>query len=110
MEGSVAQSFYYLEQDRYLPNDKKKSDEWEQDQLLATQVVEEFRKPVAFRAVLLVLFAALALGAIGGTLSKFKANQPGSFGNVKNTVINAINSANDREPQRYQDPTNQMYQ
>lgn len=106
----MAQSFYYLEQDRYLPADKNKSEEWEQDQLLATQVVEEFRKPLALRAVLLVFFAALALGAIGGTLSKFKDHQPGAFGNVKNTVINAINSANQPEPQRYQDPSTQIYQ
>lgn len=110
MEGSVAQSFYYLEQDRYLPFDKKKSEEWEQDQLLATQVVEEFRKPIALRAVFLVFLLALALGAIGGTLSKFKDHQSGAFGNVKNTVINAINYANEPEPQRYQDPSTQIYQ
>ncbi|MEE6228446.1 hypothetical protein [Stenotrophomonas maltophilia] len=110
MEGSVAQSFYYLEQDRYLPNDKSKSEEWEQDQLLATQVVEEFRRPLALRAVLLVFFVALALGAIGGTLSKFKEHQPGSLDSIKGTVINAINSANEPEPQRYQDPTIKMYQ
>lgn len=110
MEGSVAQSFYYLEQDRYLPTDKKKSEEWEQDQLLATQVVEEFRKPLALRAVLLVFVVALALGAIGGTLSKFKGHHPGAFGNVKNAVINALNSTKEPEPQRYQDPSTQIYQ
>ncbi|MBN5156114.1 hypothetical protein JY425_14725 [Stenotrophomonas maltophilia] len=110
MEGSVAQSFYYLEQDRYLPFDKKKSEEWEQDQLLATQVVEEFRKPLALRAVLLVFFAALVLGVVGGTLSRFKEHQPGSLDSLKGTVINAINSANQPEPQRYQDPSTQIYQ
>jgi len=110
MEGSVAQSFYYLEQDRYLPFDKKKSEEWEQDQLLATQVVEEFRKPLALRAVLLVFLAAVALGAIGGRLSKFKEHQPGSLDSIKGTVINAVNSASESQPQRYQDPSTQIYQ
>ncbi|EKT4082934.1 hypothetical protein QEG29_001143 [Stenotrophomonas maltophilia] len=110
MEGSVAQSFYYLEQDRYLPFDKKKSEEWEQDQLLATQVVEEFRKPLALRAVLLVFLIVLALGAIGGTMSKFKDHQPGTFDSLKGTVINAVNSANESQPQRYQDPSTQIYQ
>lgn len=110
MDGSVAQSFYYLEQDRYLPADKRKSEEWEQDQLLATQVVEEFRKPVAIRSVLLALGVSLAFGVLGGQWSKFKEHQPGTFDNVKGTVINAINSANEPELQRYQDPSTKIYQ
>ncbi len=65
MEGSVAQSFYYLQQDRYLPTDKKSAETWEQDQLLATQVVEEFRSEVGIRAVVLVLVFSLALGVTG---------------------------------------------
>lgn len=107
MEGSVAQSFYYLQQDRYLPTDKKSAEVWEQDQLLATQVVEEFRSVVGIRAVVLVLLLSLALGTAGAFTEKAVSAASGSGFSIQALVQKAMQSSKAQEQEEapsYPDP------
>lgn len=97
MKGSVAQSFYYLQQDRYLPTDKKSAEVWEQDQLLATQVVEEFRSVVGTRAVALVLLFSLALGTAGAFTKKAVSAATGSGSFIQSLVQKAAASSKTQE-------------
>ncbi|HHA2612720.1 TPA: hypothetical protein ACOEOO_001876 [Stenotrophomonas maltophilia] len=100
MEGSVAQSFYYLQQDRYLPTDKKSAETWEQDQLLATQVVEEFRSVVGIRAVALVLLFSLALGTAGAFTKKAVSVATGSESFIQSLVQKAMVSSKTQEQEK----------
>ena len=97
MEGSVAQSFYYLQQDRYLPTDKKSAEIWEQDQLLATQVVEEFRSVIGIRAVALVLLLSLALGTAGAFTKKAVSTGTASGSFIQSLVQKAVVSSKTQE-------------
>lgn len=109
MDGSVAQSFYYLQQDRYLPTDKKNADIWERDQLLATQIVEEFRSVVGIRAVVLVLLFSLALGITGSFAKKVVAGTtPGSGLSIQSLVEKVVSPSKSQEQEEKQpssDPT-----
>ena len=100
MEGSVAQSFYYLQQDRYLPTDKKSAETWEQDQLLATQVVEEFRSVVSIRAVALVLLFSSALGTAGAFTKKAVSVATGSESFIQSLVQKAMVSSKTQEQEK----------
>lgn len=100
MEGSVAQSFYYLQQDRYLPTDKKSAEVWEQDQLLATQVVEEFRSVVGIRAVALVLLFSLALGTAGAFTKKAVSAATGSGSFIQSLAQKAMQSSKTEEQEK----------
>ena len=70
MGGTVAQSFYYLRTDRHLPTDHEKGQEWQRDQLLATQITEEFRPVIAKRAAFVAAAICIAIGVLGGNLQK----------------------------------------
>lgn len=70
MSGTVAQSFYYLRTDRHLPTDHEKAQEWQRDQLLATQITEEFRPVIAKRAAFLVAVICIAIGFFAGNLQE----------------------------------------
>lgn len=70
MNGTVAQSFYRLRTDRHLPIDQEKGQEWQRDQLLATQITEEFRPVIAKRAAFLAALICLAIGIFAGAIQK----------------------------------------
>lgn len=77
--GTVAQSFYYLKADRYLPTDENIISNWKEDQLKATQVREVFRKHVALRAVLITTVLCMALGLVAATGTKSDSPTATSF-------------------------------
>ncbi len=70
MNGTVAQSLYRLRTDRHLPTDHEKAQEWQRDQLLATQITEEFRPVIAKRAAFLAAVVCIAIGVVAGNLQE----------------------------------------
>lgn len=77
--GTVAQSFYYLKADRYLPTDENIASQWKEDQLKATQVREVFRKHVALRAVLVTTVLCFGLGFVAAKGTKGESPSATSF-------------------------------
>lgn len=87
MRGTVHQDFYNLEHDRYPPVQHEKLMEWQDDQLLATQVIETFRHPITKRGVVLIAAFSLLLGLIAGLNYDSEKKDGSKLGEMMRTIV-----------------------